>query len=259
MGFKRKASDFEEDSFSAEPTLSSVPSLSSTHSSPSTTYPPSSVYGDSPIRLWANARAPYLDLRTRKRYRDGRPDEVIIHENTLKKLFDAQRQQHTHDTANAFQTSPLQNNAGVSSGHAIHPEAPIERNQTSIEAFFGKKNKIRNDAQSQCETSATQRPMTTPYGKTAASALTCEDCDTPLLAKDAGEAMDVDMLHFDGISVDPQIQDCWACVHCSRRVCDTCAVRGDCRICLECAVPGGGSNRNDGVHEKRWVGGVGWL
>lgn len=80
----------------------------------------------------------------------------------------------------------------------------------------------------------------------------------------------------------------YACAKCSRRVCDICAVRGDHRVCLECANPGNGNayvnghgyTRGGGMGgscgmevgsvyghgggsvgggEKRWVGGIGWM
>jgi len=41
----------------------------------------------------------------------------------------------------------------------------------------------------------------------------------------------------------------------AKRVCDVCAVRGNYRVCLECAVPGSGRYRQEEIHEKRWVGG----
>lgn len=79
--------------------------------------------------------------------------------------------------------------------------------------------------------------------------------------------------------------DAYACAHCRNRVCDTCAVRGDRRVCLECANPGSGYHiaaagragmgvgvgmgmgmggvvggmEASGAGEKRWVGGIGWL
>lgn len=79
----------------------------------------------------------------------------------------------------------------------------------------------------------------------------------------------------------------YSCVNCGKRVCDTCAVRGDWRVCLECANPGNGNRLSQGygmgfgygsgscgaeagsmsahgagalrMGDKRWVGGIGWL
>lgn len=121
------------------------------------------------------------------------------------------------------------------------------------------------------------------------------------------EMMDIDTdsnLNFNHSSIsigadadaDSQV---YACAMCGRHVCDTCAVRGDVRSCLECANPGngnahtsasynivgagGGVNVSCGMEagsiyngyrgavqgggaggamvlaEKRWIGGIGWM
>lgn len=40
--------------------------------------------------------------------------------------------------------------------------------------------------------------------------------------------------------------DAYACAYCAKTVCDMCAVRGDVRVCLECANPGNGSRATNG-------------
>jgi hypothetical protein len=86
------------------------------------------------------------------------------------------------------------------------------------------------------------------------------------------------MMDVDG---DDDDGSAYACANCSKRVCDTCAVRGDWRVCLECANPGNGHGDayvhgynsggscgmeagttygyGDRGEQKRWVGGIGWL
>ncbi|KAL2438744.1 hypothetical protein ABEF95_013564 [Exophiala dermatitidis] len=79
------------------PTLSSPSSastMSEDASSSSHHLHPSSPVPCSPYNFWTrlnDQKIPYLNSRTRKRHRDGRPDEETIHETTLKKLYDAQR------------------------------------------------------------------------------------------------------------------------------------------------------------------------
>jgi len=77
--------------------------------------------------------------------------------------------------------------------------------------------------------------------------LRCGECESALLRdQSSGETMEVDMMDVDILSG----ADMWACTACGKNVCDTCAVRGDGRVCLECAT---------GCKGKRWVGGIGWL
>ncbi|KAK4937808.1 hypothetical protein LTR10_021611 [Elasticomyces elasticus] len=91
MGLKRKASSLDEPVYvyhghphtsPTAPSLTSSPSMSTSTISPTNgiAYP-----------SWNISAVPYLTSRTRKRYRDDRPEVEIIHENTLRKLYDAQR------------------------------------------------------------------------------------------------------------------------------------------------------------------------
>ncbi|GIJ82735.1 hypothetical protein Asppvi_001246 [Aspergillus pseudoviridinutans] len=69
MSLKRKAS------FSALSPINTVPVVAG----------PSRMVEDSPR---------HLHSRTRKRFRDDRPDEKVVYENTLRWLFNAQKHQH---------------------------------------------------------------------------------------------------------------------------------------------------------------------
>src|SRR2546423_956315 len=64
----------------------------------------------SPANKLSDAVPIYFNSRTRKRFRDSRPDEETIHQNTLSKLFSAQRQ-HQNSSEPAPATS------GHTSGH----------------------------------------------------------------------------------------------------------------------------------------------
>lgn len=192
---------------------------------------------------WNYTAVPYLDLRTKKRHRDGRPDQNIVHQNTLAKLFNAQRQIHmeeqrTYSRMSSPPISPLTQRFPESEFDTSSWQIPEiqarepERNQRSINSFFGGSSAANVQG---------RRSQPAYFGinnvqNQASSVLRCEDCYTDLRSTNTDSMLDVDSMNID---TDLQ-QDEWACASCTRRVCDTCAVRGDYRICLECAVPGGG-------------------
>lgn len=192
---------------------------------------------------WNVDAVPYLNTRTRKRYRDHRPDEKTVHQNTLAKLFNAQKQirigehneqpPHTSIPASSWMPSTATTHWGSSERHMLNPLlGQPERNQRSIDAFFGGSSR----------THVKRNPLPTTFafssGQTATEPLpTCDDCNTPLRSGHPHTSTsDNDLMMLD----DSLHQDEWVCASCCRRVCDTCAVQGDQRICLECAVPGGG-------------------
>lgn len=155
----------------------------------------------------------HINTRTRKRFRDDRPDIDVIHHNTLAKLFGAQRQQ--------FFLPPtiLEND---STGEVPAPASIIEPTQKSLHSFFS--------------ISHTPVPKIGPRSSSInmsnGDALNkCDDCGNALDPSAGKSSGDCEMMDLD--------QE-YECASCHRNVCDTCAVRGDERICLECAIPGGG-------------------
>ncbi|KAK5126600.1 hypothetical protein LTR85_009534 [Meristemomyces frigidus] len=230
MALKRKRSS---------PTFSS-PAFSDTSSSTTTSTDASAIpffYQQSkpaePIQqkpTWAwptyddTPSAQHLNSRTRKRHRDGRPDEqtvygvscwlgAVIHMSTLadvcrcaastiSKLYEAQRRHPDASpmpSAQSIQTpstQPMQ--AQKSTLHSFWriPHAPMDVQAMQIDA---------GNASSWIPN------------------LRCEDCERPLRHDDAMELDDGRL-----------IQEA-ACAVCRRHVCDTCAVLGNERICLGCA------------------------
>jgi hypothetical protein len=111
MALKRKASELEEDNYpthhsshsyqpqhdyhhshQATSSRSSTPSQLSSSSSPSST--DTNFSPDNSADTFGARRIqpiPFQGIRTRKRHRDNRPAQEIIHEQTLKRLFEAQR------------------------------------------------------------------------------------------------------------------------------------------------------------------------
>jgi hypothetical protein len=285
MGHKRKAS------FSLSPSSVSAISPGRDQSSPfqplrlPDNHPHSVANGWSHAEPWSlpattlsEAVPNYLNSRTRKRFRDGRPDEEVIHQHTLSKLFSAQR---SHQ--NALEAEPFDHNQEVSlsSPSSVYPRpesfaslmsAPTQlkqyerpKSQRSLDSFFSTNGGKRTSQSSVAHSLITFSPPAPPPwqathipGNTAtkqASILTCEDCYAPLLTATYRNAVDVEMMDIDEYDID----NAWECERCRRRVCDTCAVRRESRICLECANPGHGHDNTVESGEKRWVSGIGWM
>ncbi|EON62493.1 hypothetical protein W97_01716 [Coniosporium apollinis CBS 100218] len=142
-----------------------------------------------------------LNSRTRKRFRDNRPDESVIHENTISKLFTAQRE---YPHAAPVLSQPL----------APPPTAVPTSQKSTLHAFWNLPPTHAHTVSAQSHTAAFEEPQ----------GLRCDDCDTALAP---GDSMDVDMGGSAGE---------YTCASCGRRVCDTCAVVGDERRCLHCAM-----------------------
>jgi hypothetical protein len=192
------------------------------------------------------ARKPGLSFsgmgsRTRKRFRDNRPDERVIHgmlllpsevcsiesnsltssiENTIHKLFSAQR---NHPDASPIPSSFLP--APQQTTHAPSTQLPPQK--STLHSFWN----IRAPP--------VQSPIFQLHQQVAPTswnAPRCEECDAPLQAE-ADDAlavdMDVDMDAGDGVG-----RSGFACGECGKNVCGTCAVVGDARCCLQCATEG---------------------
>jgi hypothetical protein len=290
MGLKRKAS------FSLSPSSSaSAISPSRDQSSPfqplklPDNHPYSVTNGWSYAETWSlpattlsEAGPSYFNSRTRKRFRDGRPDEEIIHQNTLSKLFSAQRQHQ-----NTSEAEPLGRvrDASLSSSSSAHfrPEScaswisgPTQlkqherpKSQRSLDGFFSASGSKRTSQSSLADLNVTFSPpapslwqathLPSHRATEQASVLTCEDCYAPLLTATYRSAVDVEMMDIEGPIIECEIDNAWECERCRKRICDTCAVRRESRICLECANPGHGHYNAVEIGEKRWVGGIGWM
>ncbi|KIW42746.1 uncharacterized protein PV06_06262 [Exophiala oligosperma] len=158
MGLKRKASVLEDSLYQVQEQqqqqqLSSPVAPSLTYSSPASTNTISpvrdSLRGDdnaAPYNFWKIEAVPYLSSRTRKRYRDNRPEEEIVHENTLRKLYDAQRL-HLDDALPISEVVNLDGQGDIQveeeddvdmtdgTDNPGLPRSP-QRNQRTLESFF---------------------------------------------------------------------------------------------------------------------------
>ncbi|KAL6703070.1 hypothetical protein ACN47E_010207 [Coniothyrium glycines] len=171
-------------------------------------------------------------LRTTKRHRDNRPNERAIHENTLHKLFSAQRnlptssptpassvlpaaQHHHHQQHQPL--APLDPKPQKSTLHAFWKQLPAPPVQPPApHTFFGSREHHLHHQQAH-----------------APDAPRCEDCDATLSAEHESMDLDVDVEMDMGLggAVDGAP---FACVACGRRVCGMCAVAGAQRRCLGC-------------------------
>ncbi|KAK0252623.1 hypothetical protein LTR29_003575 [Friedmanniomyces endolithicus] len=205
MALKRKRSSI---SFSSPATVSST-----SIDSPSTAIPsyyqqqkPTPAFYEK--QTWAfptyddDPSAQHLNSRTRKRHRDDRPDEQIVHASTINRLYEAQRK---HPDAEP-----------VPSSQSIVPAPAHERPQKStLHAFWSLPSApARTD----------DMQMDSGIDRIRDQESRCEDCERPLREEDAMEVDDVVVLERDT-----------ACAMCRRRVCGLCSISGAERSCLGCA------------------------
>ncbi|KAF3004205.1 hypothetical protein E8E13_006806 [Curvularia kusanoi] len=220
MGIKRKHFD------DASPTSISSSGAVSTPDAQSPTHFPLGMDGsmDMDMDTQSNSRSNGWDFtrahrvkpsdwgnRTRKRVRDNRPDERAVHENTVHKLFLAQRQ-HPH-------ASPVPSDPQPSAQPAIAVSKP---QKSTLHSFW-------NIAAPPVQAPVFSYQAT--HAPNGAHTLRCDDCDAQLEAEDEGMDIDVDMDSIEGTSS-------LACRKCGRNVCGRCAVVGDARHCLQCATHG---------------------
>jgi len=157
MGLKRKASVIDNAGYCLRGlTRPSAPSSTSSSFSPTSTNTLSHAHNSHDKGTYnfcqIEAVPYYLHSRTRKRHRDDRPGEEIIHEHTLRKLYDAQRL-HLGEALPISELIDLDEQARVmEEGEeededtdmsdeplAELPRSP-QRNQRTLEAFFGGRN-----------------------------------------------------------------------------------------------------------------------
>jgi hypothetical protein len=197
MGLKRKASvledavyDHHEQRSPSAPSLtySSSPTSTNTLSSPAHNFHHDSVHA--PYDLWQIQAVPlpyYLNSRTRKRHRDDRPEEDIVHEHTLKKLYDAQRlhldealpirsevSDHLDTQAQEKEEDEDIDMMSDEQPLAELPRSP-QRNQRTLEAFFGGRNRSTAAATIRSSGSGHQGQHNSRGSPTAFQRAKCED------------------------------------------------------------------------------------
>ncbi|KAH9863086.1 hypothetical protein IAQ61_009361 [Plenodomus lingam] len=161
-------------------------------------------------------------FRTRKRFRDNRPDERSIHENTLNKLFTAQQSTPVLSTIPTVSVPPSQ------------PSRPLHEQQqpqkSTLHAFWKQLP------------APPVRPLIFPIqprqSQSPSHLPQCDDCDASLVDDMDGMHVDMDVAMGGALESSP-----FACCECGKKVCGTCAVVANRRVCLECATSGGNGSR----------------
>jgi hypothetical protein len=235
MALKRKRSAIElHAAFDSSPQSTSSVTTShfraSTSPTPCPQYPkPTGLQIDrsaSPYQAWVVGTpnlSSELGSRTRKRHRDDKPDDGIVHrmyrgikeitkklitliETTIEKLFAAQRRHP--------QPTPVLSEAMITK----HDRSMRYRHQPTLHAFW--------DPGHAFEYSAVNESMETIRDLELNR---CAHCDN-LLRSSPGAAMDVPL------ELDAPINEMFGCHNCARLACDMCAVEMEHRVCLECAI-----------------------
>ena len=183
----------------------------------------------------------HLNSRTRKRFRDNRPNESEIHGTYLLQctryasapfhppLLTGFSLATTYERLFLAARSPPPTEHSTPSQNVNNRPSPPQR-QSSLHNFW----LISSSTPAVSEPIMAQAPVN----------VTCEDCEALLPTQDS----DICMGGVDGGAADAAD---YACRSCSRNVCGTCAIVevGAGRECLQCRM----SSR------KKWVGGIGWM
>ncbi|CAP65291.1 uncharacterized protein PODANS_5_5240 [Podospora anserina S mat+] len=241
MVIKRKRSDSHLSSFSSA--LASPPRASSFNFDAISAM-------DTARRGFFSPRLPtssHMPGRTRKRFRDNRPPEAIIHQRTLNLLFSAQQQQHTHQQA----PSPPQVQVTEPTPTLVPSEVHPDQHQRSLHSFWKLPTRtVASPSSSQASLTSSPSPIAMPNSSTAVVSTTCDDCGVGLLESDACGDQDGIMMDIDG-GGEMGENTCGAC---GKTVCFSCSVSnlGEHRRCLACAGrrdwgAANGSGRTQGV------------
>lgn len=159
--------------------------------------------------------------RTRKRFRDNRPEMSMIHQSTLAKLYNAQKAEQSNqlEADKSFPPSTVNQQED-------HQQTPTQK---SLHAFFN----IRQPQPTVTDLTLSRQQATQHLPEL------CSDCGNHLSNQSTTGQGDYDMMDVDH-HLTTYLEEDYLCASCRRAVCDTCAVRGDQRICLECALSGRG-------------------
>ncbi|EXJ95832.1 hypothetical protein A1O1_00957 [Capronia coronata CBS 617.96] len=162
MGLKRKAlvlEDLDTPIYNFGEPNTGISSFSSPSSTDTTHSVTDDGHASYPLKSCRIDSVPYFNCRTRKRHRDGRPDEATIHEHTLKQLYDAQRL-HLDETMHLPEEDMISVDGlhgdydradADSDADMLDDEQPMlvelpqatQPNQKTLDAFFGRRETHR--------------------------------------------------------------------------------------------------------------------
>ncbi|KAB8072546.1 hypothetical protein BDV29DRAFT_149340 [Aspergillus leporis] len=89
---------------------------------------PNTLPNNTALSLIVDDSPKHLNCRTRKRFRDGRPDDKVVHENTLRWLFTAQQRQGS--------TPPADQDEDANMDSDSLPSAIVDPRQQTLHKFF---------------------------------------------------------------------------------------------------------------------------
>ncbi|OJD16984.1 hypothetical protein AJ78_02873 [Emergomyces pasteurianus Ep9510] len=188
----------------------------------------------------------HLHSRTRKRFRNDRPDEQSIYDKTLQWLFSAQRKQSSAQPENGNNKNNKNNNNSL---EIISPSAPaeipqqpsIDPNQQTLQRFFQPvrashtSSHVQSQSHTQCqEVKKAMHPATQPLASNGISIHHSTSASADGTGMDMG--MDIDM------DVDMDV--------------DCAGIEGFVPVAVSMGPPMQGRAYEQG---KRWVGGIGWM
>ena len=183
----------------------------------------------------------HLNSRTRKRFRDNRPNESEIHGTYLLQRIQYASAPFHPSLLTGFSLATTYERLFL----AARSPPPIEHSTPSQNVNTRpsppqRQSSLHNFWPISSSTPAVSEPMMAGAPVNVA----CEDCEASLPAQDS----DICMGGVDGGATDGAD---YACRSCSRNVCGTCAVVevGEGRECLQCRTS----------PRKKWVGGIGWM
>lgn len=155
-----------------------------------------------------------LNSRTRKRYRDGRPEEAEIH--GTHHCTPARRIHH----ANAYVASTVEK---LFSAQRAHPHASPMLSQSDLQSQFQPQDAPqRSTLHSFWHLPQPSQLPQHGMPATQQDAMTCDGCDRVLTPEYGMDTLDQDT----------------ACGACGKHVCNTCAITAEMRLCLDCAMQG---------------------
>ncbi|EGC48707.1 conserved hypothetical protein [Histoplasma capsulatum var. duboisii H88] len=182
----------------------------------------------------------HLHSRTRKRFRNDRPDEQTIYDKTLQWLFSAQRQPQ----------STAEPTLGTSTAEALKQQQqqqppPLDPNQHTLQRFFQPVRTSRNDTQSNIHSHGFKNGMSP-----ATSHMPNNRVPIPshAPAEGSGGNMSMDMDMDMGMGMDTDLGAC-------------AGVRGFVPVHVSMDGEPGQVHvqRQQHEQERRWVGGIGWM
>ncbi|PGH28321.1 hypothetical protein GX50_03648 [[Emmonsia] crescens] len=245
MALKRKAS------FT---TITSPGSYSTYHNHNQTSPIPIPFLGTTTITVDEPPR--HLHSRTRKRFRNDRPDEQSIYDKTLQWLFSAQRKPQSQSQSQSqnnlamfcSESTPVASAEGEENAAAAVEQPSLDSNQQTLQRFFQPVRASRNHTQSHhMHNPGFKKAMMHP----AAQPLLNNGISISHSVSAEGTGVNMGMGMDMGMDIDIDI-DMDVGVGCA-------GIAGFVPVHMSMALSQGQKQGQEYEQDKRWVGGIGWM